>query len=261
MAKHPYIGMERAMNTSTSTGTGNMVLGAVVDGYVTLDQAPMDADPFPYCIEGIDGACAGEVEIGIGTVITGELARVSAQYHIAAGEFTSGAQTFSAGTKRIYLRVIPPASTSGQVSLIGAAQSLADTRGFQRCQATAFTANATPAVMDGSWCFDPNEELSEGATFPMDVATANTLRVFRLTISARSASDYKAWALDYAVEYPSATNAALVGSPAPVVIGATAGAAAWDVDPGASGDLSTLTVTGAAATDITWSADGTVSLA
>ena len=260
MAKHAYISLERAMNTSTSTGTGNMVLGAEVTGYVTLDQAAMSGKTFPYCIEGIDGACAGEVEIGIGAIVAGELTRDSGQFKIVAGEFTSGAQTFSAGTKRIYLRVTPPVYESR--TLIGAAQNTHLTDGYLRCAASAYTTNATPAVMDGSACFDTDDVLVDGATFALDGVGSVWPIVFRLTICAKDDADTesKAWALDFLIEYPSAGNIALIGSPTPVEIGESAGATAWDVAVTASGDDVILTVTGAAATNINWKAAGTILL-
>lgn len=259
MATHPYISMERAMNTSVTTSTGNMVLDGPVDGYVSLDQTDIGTKSFPYCIEGIDGACAGEVEIGIGAINSGELARDSDQYHIVAGEYVSGLQTFSAGTKRIYLRVIPP--SIGDRSLIGAMQNMHATRGFLRCQASAFTANATPTVMDGEACFDSGDQMVAGTTFDLTGA-ASALFAFRLTISAAddTSTNNKAWALDFLVKYPSAGNAALVGSPVPVEIGESGGATAWDVGVTASGDDVVLTVTGAAATNINWKAAGTILL-
>lgn len=260
MATQPYVSLERAMNTSTSTGTGNMVLGAEVSGYVTLDQAVMSGKTFPYCVEGIDGACAGEVEIGIGAIVAGELTRDSEQFKIVAGEFTSGAQTFSAGTKRVYLRVIPPAY--GNVSLNAGAVNTHLTAGFLRCQASLSTANATPAVMDGLAAFASDDVLAVGATFPLDGVVSTSPIVFRLTVSALddTYTDSKAWSLDFLIEYPSAGNIALIGSPTPVVIGASAGAAAWDVAVTASGDDVILTVTGAAATNINWKAAGTILL-
>ena len=258
MAIAPYIALERAMNTSTSTGTGNMVLGAAVDGYVTLDQAPIadDADYLiPYCIEGIDGACLGEVEIGLGKIVAGELVRDSDQQRTAAGVYASGAQTFSAGTKLIYLRTQPPAS--GTSNYIAATANFDGVGGFDRCAASLSTTNATPTVMDGN-ILRSSEDWNTVAASTFDISNVPTGGVgpvaFRLTVTATSGTDNKAWAFDF-LAYHSGT-ASLIGSPTPVVIAQSGGASAWDVDAAVTGSLVQIVGTGAAATNIDWVARG-----
>lgn len=257
MALAPYIALERAMNTSTSTGTGNMVLGAAVDGYVTLDQAPLadDADyTFPYCIEGIDGACAGEVERGIGAIVSGELVR-GLQYRVNAGVWASGAQTFSAGTKRIYLRTQPPAED--EANFITAITNFSNLAGFARCTASGNTTNATPTVLDGYLFHSAEESLyTTGSTFDIAAVPGGGTGpvAFRLTITATDGTDNKAWAFDFLALHNG--TASIIGSPSPTVLGASGGASTWDVDVDVTGSDVEIVVTGEAAKNIHWACSG-----
>lgn len=258
MALAPFIALERARNPSTSEGTGNMTLGTPAAGDVTLDQAPLADDSdytFPYCIEGIEGACLGEVARGIGTIVTGQLVRGSEE-HVDSGAWTSGLQDFSAGTKLIYLRTQPPAVD--ETNFIAALSVFANLGGFGRCAGSANTTDATPTVMEGYLHHSPEDA---------DYVTADTYDIltvpgggtgpvaFRLTITANDGTDNKAWSFDFLTLHSG--TASVVGSPTPAVLGASAGASTWDVDVAASGSEIQITVTGEAAKNIAWACAGT----
>lgn len=255
MALAPYIALERAMNTSTSTGTGNMVLGAEVAGYVTLDQAPIADDSnyvIPYCIEGIDGACEGEVARGVGTIVSGELVRDASEYRIVAGVWTSGAQTFSAGTKLIYLRT-QPASANG-VNHTAALAGFSYVGGFNAVTASASTTDATPTVMEGAVVFVSDDGPLIANTFDLSLFAAACASAFQLLVIANDGTDAKCWTFDFLARHNG--TASVSGSPAPAVVAASAGASSWDIDVSASGDEIQLVVTGEAAKNITWGATG-----
>ena len=255
MALAPYIALERAMNTSTSTGTGNMVLGAAVDGYVTLDQAPIADDAYyliPYCIEGIDGACLGEVEIGIGTIVAGELVRGSSQYNIVAEVFASGAQTFSAGTKLVYLRTQP--ATGNGVNHTAALMGFRYVLGFNAVSVSASTTNATPTVMEGAAVDVSATTPIIANTFDLSLIASTRASSFQLFVIADDGTDAKSWTFDFLVRHNG--TASVIGSPTPTVITASAGAASWTLGVSASGDEIVLSATGEAAKNITWNGTG-----
>lgn len=254
MAIAPYIALERAMNTSTSTGTGNMVLGAAVAGYVTLDQAPIADDAYyliPYCIEGIDGACEGEVARGIGTIVSGELVRGD-EYRIVAGVWTSGAQTFSAGTKLIYLRMQP--ATGNGVNHTAALMGFSYVNGFNAVSVSASTTDATPTVMEGAAVDVSATTPIIANTFDLSLIASTRASSFRLFVIADDGTDAKSWTFDFLVRHNG--TASVIGSPTPAVITASAGAASWTLGVSASGDEIVLSATGEAAKNITWNGTG-----
>lgn len=69
-----YYLADRTAETSTSTGTGDLVLDGAIPGYRTFSTFfGSDGDTFPYVIEEVDGSGVpnGAWEIGIGTYIVG----------------------------------------------------------------------------------------------------------------------------------------------------------------------------------------------
>lgn len=94
----------RVLETSTTTGTGPLVLAGAVLGYRAFaDVYPEDgtAEVY-YVVEGVDanGAQTGEWEAGVGTIDTdGNLERTLVTESSAGG---SAAVDFAAGTKRVF---------------------------------------------------------------------------------------------------------------------------------------------------------------
>lgn len=253
----------RVMNETTTTGTGDITITGTVDGYVSMVNAGFPSDSvFPYVIEGISGACLGEVECGYGQFIGGDLVRDygSSAYAITAGDKVDGVVTFSAGTKRIY---VAPLDTEARD--INALKNLLNLTSLHRSVGVGFdasntTTNATPTVLSGYFpilggAFDVADEV--GSTFAFPAALSGTY-AFDLILNAteESATDGASWRVTFMVSVSSGTPT-LVGSPTPTLIAATAGAAAWDLDIGVSGSSVTLTATGEAATTIYWSGGGT----
>jgi hypothetical protein len=91
---------DRCLETTTTTGTGNVTTAGAVTGFRTLNAAYGQNVWIPYCIEGINaiGVPTGEWETGLG-------------YLSAATTFVRGViessnanalVNFAAGTKNIY---------------------------------------------------------------------------------------------------------------------------------------------------------------
>lgn len=253
----------RVMNETTTTGTGDITISGTVDGYLSMVNAVFSSDTvFPYVIEGISGACLGEVECGYGQFIGGDLVRdyASSAYAITAGAKVDGAVNFSAGTKRIY--VAPLAEEGRDINFLsnllnqtGLIRSIGVGRGVSN-----MTTNATPTVLAGYFpvlgiAFDVADE--QGSTFAFPASLSGTY-AFDLIVTATedAATDGASWRVTFMVSVSSGTPT-LVGSPTPTLIAATAGAAAWDLDLGVSGSSVTLTATGEAATTIYWIGGGT----
>lgn len=94
---------DRAMETSTTTGTGNIALAGAVTGYQTIYsglQSELNRI-LDYTIEGVDasGVPTGEWEVGEGYL--------SASTTLVRHKPTSGSAAtpvnFSAGTKRVFI--------------------------------------------------------------------------------------------------------------------------------------------------------------
>ena len=252
----------RVMNETTTTGTGDITISGTVDGYLSMVNAVFSSDTvFPYVIEGISGACLGEVECGYGQFIGGDLVRDygSSAYAITAGDKVDGVVTFSAGTKRIY---VAPLDTEARDSNF--LSNLLNQTSLIRSVGVGYgvsnvTTDATPTVLAGYFpilgiAFDVADE--QGSTFAFPAALDGTY-AFDLTVCATEdgASDGAAWRLTFLVSVAAGTPS-LVGSPTPTLIAASAGASTWDLDIGVSGSSVTLTATGEAATTINWLGGG-----
>lgn len=93
--------VDRCMETTTTTGTGNITTAGAVAGYRTLNTGYGLNVFIPYCIEAVDanGVATGEWETGEGT-LTGTTTFVRS---VVKDSSNAGALVnFSAGTKRIF---------------------------------------------------------------------------------------------------------------------------------------------------------------
>lgn len=248
----------RVMNETTTTGTGVITIAGTVDGYLSMVNASFGSDAvFPYVMEGTSGACIGQVECGYGQFIAGDFVRDygSSAYGIVAGDMVPGAVDFLAGTKRIYLTPLREELWAARAVAHAFNNSLRYAVGVEGTNTT----NATPTVLVGFFatgdpCFDAADNL--GATFAFPAAYSGAF-TFNITVMANEelSDEGAAWQLIFLVSFAAGTPV-LVGSPVPTLIAASAGAAAWDLDIGVSGNDVTLTATGAAATTIYWTAAG-----
>lgn len=90
---------DRVLETSTTTGTGNITLAGAVTGYWAFSTAFALGDSFYYCIE---GQTPGEWEVGVGhlsasnTLVRDEV-RDSSNANALVG--------FSAGAKNVFCTV------------------------------------------------------------------------------------------------------------------------------------------------------------
>lgn len=96
----------RAMETSTTTGTGTLTLsGSAVTGYQTFTAAGANSLTVDYTIEGInaDQSLTGEYETGRGVYTTAgnSLTRVT----VLESSNADALVNFSAGTKRVFITV------------------------------------------------------------------------------------------------------------------------------------------------------------
>ena len=91
---------DRVMETSTTTGTGNVTVAGAVAGFQTFGSRYATNDTFPYFIEGVDagGAPTGEWETGIGTY---NGSNVVARTTVIYSSNSDAAVNFSSGTKRV----------------------------------------------------------------------------------------------------------------------------------------------------------------
>lgn len=96
-----FIGDDRIMETSTTTGTGVFTLAGAVVGYKAWSARFVNADIGAYAIVGVDanGIPTGEWETGIGTWGTGNLLTRTT---VKRSSNANAVVTFSAGTKRVY---------------------------------------------------------------------------------------------------------------------------------------------------------------
>lgn len=92
---------DRVMETSTTTGTGNITLAGAVTGYRTFNAAVGTNINFDYAIVAVDGSGTptGDWEVGEG-YLSGSTTLVRAQPETGSA---STPVSFSAGTKRVFL--------------------------------------------------------------------------------------------------------------------------------------------------------------
>jgi hypothetical protein len=87
---------DRVLETTTTTGTGNITLLGAVTGYVTFARFFGTGDPIYYVIEG-----GSEWEVGKGQLTGGQLVRDSVTNSSNAGALVN----FSAGTKNVFATI------------------------------------------------------------------------------------------------------------------------------------------------------------
>lgn len=89
---------DRVLETSTTTGTGDITVAGAVDGFRTFTSTLAAGDRFPYFIEAVDadGATTGEFETGMATLLTGT---TFSRDVVDASSNSNALVSFSAGTK------------------------------------------------------------------------------------------------------------------------------------------------------------------
>lgn len=268
MARAPQLELNRAMSLSSSTGTGNMVIESPPAGFVGLDSTsfPMWSDDtleFYYCIEGIEGDCLGQIEIGIGRIESGELLRSSEQRTITGvNTWSYAACNFAAGTKRIFARTVAP-TFFGSINMLNFCQELFVSGLGNAVRGEGSTEDDTPTVLSANtfWALvNDNFEIAEGAMSirPLELDDPVVL-VFDLMVRAAevpSWSNAKAWRLTFMVQKLPGNDPILLGTPSIEVLSATGGASAWTVAVGIDDLDVTITATGADATLIDWLVSG-----
>lgn len=93
---------DKVLETSTTTGTGNVTVAGAVTGWRTLASAYSVGDIINYSIDAVDanGNLTGETEAGIGTILTATtFSRDTVETSSNANNFVS----FAAGTKYVYV--------------------------------------------------------------------------------------------------------------------------------------------------------------
>lgn len=93
---------DRVMDTTTTTGTGNITLsGTPVSGFRAFGSTFATNEPFDYCIEAVDsnGVPTGEWEIGEGYL---SASTTLVRSVVATSSNSNAAVNFSAGTKRVF---------------------------------------------------------------------------------------------------------------------------------------------------------------
>lgn len=96
---------DRVMETSTTTGTGDITLAGAVNGFRTFNAACGTGDTFDYAIFAIDadtGAPTGAWEVGVGTYAG---SNVLQRTTVLASSNAGAAVSFAAGTKHVILTV------------------------------------------------------------------------------------------------------------------------------------------------------------
>jgi hypothetical protein len=107
--------VDRALETATTTGTGDFTLAGAVAGFRTLNAAIGLSLSFPYTIEAVDASSVptGDWEVGEGHLSgTTTLVRRVVMQSSNAGALVS----FAAGTKRVFIAdSAHSARTAGQL--------------------------------------------------------------------------------------------------------------------------------------------------
>lgn len=112
-----HISEDRVLETSTTTGTGNLTLAGAVTGYRTFASQMATSDTCWYAVWGVDvnGSPTGEWEGGLGTY-----SGVNTLTRTTVLESSNGGTvvTFSAGTKYVAITLL--ATKTGQIDNVGA---------------------------------------------------------------------------------------------------------------------------------------------
>lgn len=90
---------DRVLETTTTTGTGDITPAGAVAGYRTFTSIMSASDTFPYALWAVDGAGVptGDWEVGLGTWSGTAIARTS----VRASSNSDSPVNFAAGTKHI----------------------------------------------------------------------------------------------------------------------------------------------------------------
>lgn len=102
----PQVTADSVAETSTSTGTGDMVLSGAIAGHRAFSSKAADTNQVAYRIEAVDsnGNATGDWETGIGTY--NSAANSITRSRVANSSNSDNAVNFSAGTKRVYLTLL-----------------------------------------------------------------------------------------------------------------------------------------------------------
>jgi hypothetical protein len=95
---------DRCLETTTTTGTGDITTAGAITGYRTLNSGYGTLVNIPYCIEAVDanGVPTGDWETGQGTLSTTTNFQRSRVY---ASSNSNALVSFAAGTKRIFATI------------------------------------------------------------------------------------------------------------------------------------------------------------
>lgn len=215
----------RIKETTTTTGTGGVYdLDGAATGYKTFVSENGDGGRFSYTMEDE----SGNWEIGIGTVASGTPDTITRSAVIESSN-SNAAVNWAAGTKTIAICSLSSDMNAGQT-----AQNIASSFMFLE----ASTTDATPTVM--------NQTAETGEIVV-------TQWFVSMMVVGQNSTDSKAWEAKALFD-----GSGLVGTATKTVVAESSGASAWDIDIDV--DLGTsdleITVTGAAATNISWYAKG-----
>lgn len=114
---------DRVLETSTTTGTGDLTLAGAVTGFRTFSSVMSIGDTCWYYIEGVDGSGVptGEFETGMATYsASNTLSRSSIDDSSNSGALVN----LSAGTKRVGLTIVAT-SVMSQGRVVAQAQGMA----------------------------------------------------------------------------------------------------------------------------------------
>lgn len=157
--------------TSTSTGTGDMVLAGAIAGHRTFSSKAADTNLVPYRIEAVDsnGNATGDWETGIGTY--NSAANSITRTKVDASSNANALVNFSAGTKRISLVLL--SSQMYQISGIPFQQLESLSAGFDPQYFWGFIANTE------GW----TSSNSSGGTVTYDTANGKGLLIEDISTS------------------------------------------------------------------------------
>lgn len=95
---------DRIMETSITTGTGDITLAGAVAGYRTFTSVESINVFFDYCIEAVDanGVPTGAFEVGEGYLSSGT---VLVRSTVASSSNANALVSFAAGTKRVFMTI------------------------------------------------------------------------------------------------------------------------------------------------------------
>lgn len=95
---------DRVMETSTTTGTGDITLAGAVAGYRTFTAVESINVFFDYCIEAVDanGVPTGSFEVGEGYLSS---ATVMVRSTVGSSSNANALVSFAAGTKRVFITI------------------------------------------------------------------------------------------------------------------------------------------------------------